>query len=71
MKRAILERLPKMSQDNIELVKLFEESLSKKLDEIFKKHSPHLYNDLSKGLKQAICHLSPEDAPRSHSKFNN
>ena len=30
MKRAILERLPKMSQDNIELVKLFEESLSKK-----------------------------------------
>ena len=71
MKRATLERPTRISKDNRELVKLFEESLSKKLDEIFKKESPNLYSSLSKGLQQAICHLSPEDAARSRNKFNN
>jgi hypothetical protein len=68
MKRAVLDRPASISKEHRILVKLFEESLSKKLDEIFKKESPNLYNNLSKGLKQAICHLNPEEAPRSLSK---
>ena len=57
-----------ISKDNMHLVKLFEESLSKKLDEIFKKESPNLYNNLSRGLKEAIYHLSPDEVVRSGSK---
>ena len=71
MKRALLERPSSISKENKILVKLFEESLSRKLDEIFKKESPNLYNNLSKGLKQAICHLNPEEDPSSNTKSNN
>ena len=71
MKRATLERPVSISKENRILVKLFEESLSKKLDEIFKKESPNLYNNLSKGLKQAICHLNSEEPRHSISKSRN
>jgi hypothetical protein len=70
MKRTTLERIT-MTKENRELVKLFEKSLSKKLDELFKKESPNLYNNLNKGLKRAICHLSPDGVPHSKPKFNN
>ena len=61
MKRATLEKEPRISKESMHFVKLFEESLSEKLDEIFKKESQNLYKDLSKGLKKAICHLNPKD----------
>ncbi|MBN2374523.1 hypothetical protein JXL19_12120 [bacterium] len=71
MKRATLDRGLYISKENKILVKLFEESLKEKLDEIFRKESPNLYNDLSKGLKKAICNLCPgngdgTDASRNH-----
>ena len=64
MKKATLEKRPGLRKEDRILVKLFEESLSKKLDEIFKKESPNLYNDLSKGLKKAICHLCQDNGNR-------
>jgi hypothetical protein len=57
MKRAALS----LREENRILVKLFEESLRKKLDEIFKKESSNLYMNLARGLKKEISHLSPED----------
>jgi hypothetical protein len=71
MKRAVLERPLNISKENKILVKLFEENLRKKLDEIFKKEPPNLYNNMSKGLKKAISQLSPEGNTRSDSKANN
>ena len=65
MKRGTLEKTHSISKEDRILVKLFEESLSKKLDEIFKMESPNLYNDLSKGLKKAICHLCTDNENRS------
>ncbi|MGA1865638.1 MAG: hypothetical protein ACMUHX_11320 [bacterium] len=70
MKRAILDRPLNISKENKILVKLFEENLRKKLDEIFKKEPPNLYNNMSKGLKKAIAQLSPEDHPPSDAKSN-
>ena len=60
MKRAVLERPLNISEENKILVKLFEENLKKRLDEIFKKEPPNLYKNLSKGLKKAISQLNPE-----------
>ena len=68
MKRALLDRPLNISKENKILVKLFEENLRKRLDEIFKKEPPNLYNNMSKGLKKAIAQFSPEDNPPSDSK---
>ena len=70
MKRATLDRRLYISKENRVLVKLFEESLKEKLDEIFRKESPNLYNDLSKGLKKAICNLSPDNGDGTDSGQN-
>ena len=67
MKRAVLESPLNISKENKILVKLFEENLKKRLDEIFKKESPNLYNNMSKGLKKAISQLNPEGNTRSDS----
>lgn len=70
MKRALLDRPLNISKENKILVKLFEENLRKRLDEIFKKEPPNLYNNMSKGLKKAISQLSPEANPPAGSKSN-
>ena len=71
MKRAVLDRPLNISKEDKILVKLFEENLRKRLDEILKKEPPNLYNNMSKGSKKAISQLSPEENIRSDSKSNN